>query len=244
MVILLHVIYVELKSYCVLVRFIINDTYRSDLCLLYPPYLIAIAAVYLTLVLHSSTKSLLQNQSRSGSQSATPQNQQGPSSITRRSSRTSANKKQPQDIVGFMAGLNVSMPLIAAIAQEIISLYALWDRYKEDSPSSDSARGSITQGRSSPLLGASTPRRTGGNMVRSESVLSGGTTSSGVTPSAGEMTEDLSSQSDPPQHAVTSIFLAHLVIKMREAHLADLAHPPTGRPVAVNKMLERAQAAG
>ena len=81
-------------------------------------------------------------------------------------------------------------------------------------------------------------------MVRSTSVLSAGTTSSGVTPSAGELVEDLLSQSDQSQHAVTSIFLVHLVVKMREAHLADIAHPPTGRPVAVNKMLERAQAAG
>lgn len=223
-------------------RFIINDTYRSDLCLLYPPHLIAITALYLTLVLHSSTRTLLQNQSRSSSQSTSPHNSQAPTSITRRSSRTSANKKQPQDIVGFMAGLNISMPLIATIAQEIISLYTLWDRYKEDSPVSDSARGSMAQNRTSPLGGGG--RRTGSNVFRSTSVLSGGTTSSGVTPSAAEVADEVFSQGDQSQHAVTSIFLAHLIIKMREAHLAFTVHPPTGRPVAVNKMLERAQAVG
>lgn len=31
-----------------------------------------------------------------------------------------------------MAGLNVNMEVIASIVQEIISLYILWDRYKED----------------------------------------------------------------------------------------------------------------
>ncbi len=35
-------------------RFIINDTYHSELCLLYPPHVFAIAAIYLTLVLHTS----------------------------------------------------------------------------------------------------------------------------------------------------------------------------------------------
>lgn len=33
-------------------RWILNDTYRSQLCLLYPPYLIALAAIYLTFSLY------------------------------------------------------------------------------------------------------------------------------------------------------------------------------------------------
>ncbi|THG94762.1 hypothetical protein EW026_g6771 [Hermanssonia centrifuga] len=41
--------------------FIINDTYRSDLCLIYPPHLIAIAAIYLTLVFHESTHESLKS---------------------------------------------------------------------------------------------------------------------------------------------------------------------------------------
>ncbi|OZJ04785.1 hypothetical protein BZG36_01829 [Bifiguratus adelaidae] len=32
--------------------FIVNDSYRTDVCLLYPPHMIAIAAVYLTVVLN------------------------------------------------------------------------------------------------------------------------------------------------------------------------------------------------
>lgn len=32
--------------------FIVNDSYRTDVCLLYPPHLIALAAVYLTVVLN------------------------------------------------------------------------------------------------------------------------------------------------------------------------------------------------
>lgn len=32
--------------------FIVNDSYRTDVCLLYPPHLIALAAIYLTVVLN------------------------------------------------------------------------------------------------------------------------------------------------------------------------------------------------
>ncbi|KAI0915450.1 hypothetical protein AcV5_003666 [Taiwanofungus camphoratus] len=212
--------------------FIINDTYRSELCLLYPPHLIAIAAIYLTLVLHGATRATIQLQT------AQPP---APGALTtspppRRSARAAshmqhAHKKPPQDIVGFMAGLNVGMPLIATIAQEIIALYALWDRYREDAGAGgESARGAFAQGHT--LAGTK-------RAMRSGSIVSGGTTSSGATPSSGEVREE------PALHpVVTPTFLVHLLMKMREARLTDLAHPASGRPVAVNKMLERAQAAG
>lgn len=135
-----------------------------------------------------------------------------------------------------MAGLNISMPLVATIAQEIISLYALWDRYREDGGGhGDSARGSFAQH-------AGTKRSAAGT-ARSGSVVSGGTTSSSATPSAGEGRED-NALGEHPQQVVTPTFLMHLLTRMREARFADVAHPPSGRPVAVNKRLERAQAAG
>ncbi|GBE79033.1 cyclin-like protein [Sparassis latifolia] len=200
--------------------FIINDTYRSDLCLLYPPHLIAITAIYLSLVLHSSTRTTIQLQVQSHTQPAqfshsASQPLLSTSSVPRRSARStsSSHKKQPQDIVGFMAGLHVSMPLIATIAQEMVSLYTLWDRYKED-PNAESARGAFaTTGRKRDVSGA----------------LRGGTADG---------------KQDTVQSFVTPMFLIRSLIRMREARLADMAHPASGRPVAVNKMLERAQAAG
>jgi len=36
--------------------FTINDTYRSELCLLYPPHMVAVAGIYLTLVLSDKTR--------------------------------------------------------------------------------------------------------------------------------------------------------------------------------------------
>lgn len=227
--------------------FIINDTYRTDLCLIHPPHLIAIAAIYLVLVLHNSTRSLIQAQSSSSSSqsvsrsSSHSQLQSQPSTATtpRRSSRSNAatHRKQPQDIVGFMAGLNVSMAHVATIAQEIIGLYALWDRYREDgmSGSGDSARGVFAQHRPGY---SGTKRPAGGESVgRSGSVGSGGTMSSGATPVTGESAEQ-------GQQVVDAGFLIQVLLRMREGRFADMAHPPSGRPVAVNKRLERAQAAG
>ncbi|EED84433.1 predicted protein [Postia placenta Mad-698-R] len=228
-------------------RFIINDTYRTDLCLIHPPHLIAIAAIYLVLVLHNSTRSLIQAQSSSSSSqsvsrsSSHSQLQSQPSTATtpRRSSRSNAaaHRKQPQDIVGFMAGLNVSMAHVATIAQEIIGLYALWDRYREDGTagSGDSARGVFAQHRPG-YSGAK--RAAGGESVgRSGSVGSGGTMSSGATPVTSESAEQ-------GQQVVDAGFLIQVLLRMREGRFADMAHPPSGRPVAVNKRLERAQAAG
>ncbi|KAG1766814.1 hypothetical protein EDD22DRAFT_877447 [Suillus occidentalis] len=107
---------------------IINDTDHSDLCLLYPPHLLAITALYLVVVLHGPTRELLQQRSRLIE--VTPVHS-SPRRSPRQSSSTSLNhgKKHSQDFVAFFAELNVSMPLVATIAQEIISLYTLWERY-------------------------------------------------------------------------------------------------------------------
>lgn len=47
------------------------------------------------------------------------------------------------------------------------------------------------------------------------------------------------------EQEITTSTLTHLAIQMREQKETDMAHPPsTGKAVAINKMLERAQAAG
>jgi cyclin-C len=187
----------SLQNLLQLSRFIINDTYRSELCLLYPPHLIAIAALYLTLVLHPKTRAVVQGQ-------CTP---------ARRSSRQA---RPMQDFVGWLAGLHVSHTLVATIAQEIIGLYALWERYREDAPAdtdANSARGSFAHG---VPVGAGQKRSAQG---------------SGIGYGDGE------------DGIVTPAMLSKLLLNMRKLRMEELAHPPSGRPV-VNKMLERAQAAG
>ncbi|KAF8173835.1 cyclin-like protein [Mycena galopus ATCC 62051] len=146
--------------------FIVNDSYRSELCLLYPPHLVAIAALYLTCIFHPATHDTV----------AARRRRPAPPVVAPAAER----KKPAQDPLAFLAELNVSLPLIATIAQEIIAMYTLWDRYKEDAAAAD------------------TPDSRGDD-----------------------------------EAVVTPALLT-----------ADMAHPPSGRPMAVNKMLERTQAAG
>ena len=227
------------RSLTVHARFIINDTYRSELCLLYPPHIIAVAAIYLTLVFHTPTRlsiqqSLSQPQASSSTSHSHSHSHSSHShshsshSPTRRSSRSAKKphahvQHQPQDIVGFMAGLNVSMPLVATVAQEIVALYALWDRYSED-PTVGSAfvQKATRKGRSA---GRVQPQPQPQVQVQAAAQAQEG-------------------EGAPAPAPVTPMFLVQLLLGMREQRMADMAHPASGRPVAVNKMLERTQAAG
>jgi cyclin-C len=123
----------------------------------------------------------------------------------------------------------VSMPLIATIAQEIISLYALWDRYTEDA-NAESAKNAFSAQGTSPYTPATGSKQTMSGSSGSGSMNSG---SNGGSPM--DMREDVE------ENVVTPAFLMQLLVKMRENRLADVAHPANGRPV--NKMLERTQAA-
>lgn len=213
---------------------------------MYPPHLIAIAAIYLTLVLHVPTRATIQAQREAcaGSTSAETPTLTPRPTPRRRSSRQLSNasappvdspKKANQDIVGFFAELNVSMPLIATIAQEIISLYALWDRYKEDGESTDSAKNSFAGPSStSPYTSGTGSKQTLAGSSRSGSQSNVGTPAEGRDEVEGNEVVNV----------VTPAFLTQLLVRMREDFAADVAHPASGRPVAVNKMLERTQAAG
>ncbi|KAF4600437.1 cyclin family protein [Pleurotus pulmonarius] len=187
--------------------FIINDTYRSDICLLYPPHVIAIAAIYLTFILDKNARATITPLLQS-SESSSPDLPQ-PRRSSRQASHADASKKV-QDPIDFLAGLNVSFPLVATIAQDIIALYTRWERYKEDDR--PSPFGSLNAG-----------------MKRSLSHSNAG------TPREASVGADA---------IVTPGFLSGLLLKMREARWTDIAHPGSGRPVAVNKMLERTQAVG
>lgn len=208
-------------------RFLINDTYRSDLCLIYPPHLIAITAIYMACAIHHETRGDIEKQTQFqpyGLAGTT-----GAPTSARRSSRPSSSsfkRHQPQDIIGFLAGLNVNMALVATIAQEIVALHALWDRYNDEGTVADSARANLK-------------RTVSGAIV-------GGTTSSMSSSPIGTPAVAGDGHGEQRPEIVTPGFLVQLYWRMREARMNDLstAHAGPSRAVAVNKMLERAQAAG
>ncbi|EJD35978.1 cyclin-like protein [Auricularia subglabra TFB-10046 SS5] len=140
----------ELPEGCIqLAWFIINDTYRSDhLCLVYPPHLIAIAAIQVAIALHTDTRKLAMPAPGTRPPPPPSSAEHDPAPAPRRSSRShvaqqAVRKSQPTraaDAVGFLAGLNVNMREIAAIAQEMLGLYRLWMKFKDD-PSEASPAG-------------------------------------------------------------------------------------------------------
>jgi cyclin-C len=252
-----------------LFRFIINDTYRSDLCLIHPPHIIAIAALYVAIITHEDTKCtvLPQLSKRLGGSSAPAQPSNTTSTPTpsatgvRRSSRH-ANQTQTQsqslpepkrkvhkDPIDFLAGLNVSVPLIATVIQEILSLYALWARYKEDSAAQGSSSSTNSQTWAPSPYGSIGSASAGVSpLKRSAPGSSAGTPSSGadVGEDNGNGTSEGGNGGNGWGEAeiVTPSMLGALLLRMRETKMLDLAHPDSGRPqVAVNKVLERAQAA-
>ncbi|GAA6009176.1 uncharacterized protein JCM10292_005393 [Rhodotorula paludigena] len=141
--------------------FIINDSFRSSLCLVHPPHLIAIAAIYLAFALHppasaaaqilspapappkSSASSGVASRTRRQSQDAGVPSSSSTSgaagAVTSSSTGTKASNGGGgpgghTDPVSFLASLQVDQSLVLEIAQEIISLYELWAQL--ESPSS------------------------------------------------------------------------------------------------------------
>lgn len=113
-------------------RFVINDTFRSSLCLIHPPHLIAIAAIYLAFSLHPPPTIHIT--------APTPSADSGPSSRTRRqsidasapSTAASARTGPPPpggqtDPITFLASLDIDHTIVLEIVQEIVSLYELWN---------------------------------------------------------------------------------------------------------------------
>ncbi|SCZ98642.1 BZ3500_MvSof-1268-A1-R1_Chr7-1g09226 [Microbotryum saponariae] len=141
--------------------FIINDTFRSSLCLVHPPHLIALAAIYLAFSLHpppSVVKETATANSKDPSIS-------GPASRTRRRSTDVTPPTAPgtqattsstvattvptvggrTDAITFLASLQVDHSLILEIVQDVISLYELWNQLEASaqatSPSSTASQG-------------------------------------------------------------------------------------------------------
>lgn len=95
----------------------INDSYRGELCLLYPPYLIAIAALYLSVLLHGNTRQRLSESFEDPATIRRTTRSAGPGPVVSTRDR----------LLDFLAGLNVSLETISRICQHMLSMYALWD---------------------------------------------------------------------------------------------------------------------
>lgn len=104
---------------------IINDSYVTDLPLLFPPHILATAAIYLTIVLKNNRIQQLNNEQQQ-SQSNSNQQQQ-------RNSQALANEALLKTFVTFLGHSNIDLAEVAEAVQELITLYEVWESYDENS---------------------------------------------------------------------------------------------------------------
>jgi cyclin C len=102
-------------------RFLLNDTYRTDVHLLYPPHIVALAALYIGFTLSSMTPA-----TRSRSTSTQQSFAMTPTEIN-----AALSLPPPPTIPAeFMASFQVNFPLLMACVQDIIVLYPIWEKFE------------------------------------------------------------------------------------------------------------------
>ncbi|KAK8844672.1 hypothetical protein IAR55_006521 [Kwoniella newhampshirensis] len=117
--------------------FILNDTYRTDVHLLYPPYVIALSAIYIAFCLTSMNNSSSSTRTRTSS-----------SQVHNLSTSISINESlhlppPPASTAEFIASFQVSLPTLFACVQDIVSLYPVWEGFE---PTSMRQNGALGQG--------------------------------------------------------------------------------------------------
>lgn len=114
--------------------FVLNDAYKLDIPLMYPPYMVALAAIWLALTLHPGSCDAINASLQTMQQKRHSYNTYIQSILDNPDSTpaellaaTKAEQPTPpgQEALTWFASLNVSLPLLAEIVQEIISGYAL-----------------------------------------------------------------------------------------------------------------------
>jgi len=113
--------------------FLINDTYRTDVHLLYPPYIIALAVLYTGFCLTA-----MNNPSGTRTRSSSSQVNTLASSLF---TNTALNlPPPPTSAAEFLASFEVSLPVLLACVQDIIVLYPIWESFEPSSAASRAAQ--------------------------------------------------------------------------------------------------------
>ncbi|RYO86522.1 hypothetical protein DL766_003033 [Monosporascus sp. MC13-8B] len=125
---------------------VINDHYMTDLPLLYPPHIIALTAILLSLVLRpnsvgggaaanmaAATAALAQAQARTGtiSGSTTASGQSTPSGTETKDKQQEARVGKVQRFAAFLAESNVDIEGMVDCTQELISFYECYEQYND-----------------------------------------------------------------------------------------------------------------
>ena len=106
--------------------FVINDTYRTDVHLLYPPYVIALAVLYIGFCFVAKN-----NPTGTGTRTTRGSSFQ----VTNLATSVETNEvlglgSPPRGIAEFFASFEVSLPVLFACVQDIIVLYPIWEAFE------------------------------------------------------------------------------------------------------------------
>ena len=105
---------------------IINDSYVTDIPLLFPPHIMAITAISLALVLKPTQSTT----SAASIRAAVLSDSHGCSGLTQ-DAATSTKHGKVQFLANWLAESEVDIKAIKECSQEIISLYEIWEQYSE-----------------------------------------------------------------------------------------------------------------
>lgn len=108
---------------------IVNDSYNTDLPLLYPPHVIAITAIFLAVVLRPAQPAGLQAHSASAGPALS--GSAAANSLSGFGFRQSPQKMTK--LVDWLAESKVEMESVVDATQEMVSLYECWEGYNERS---------------------------------------------------------------------------------------------------------------
>nr|OQO16050.1 hypothetical protein B0A51_15650 [Rachicladosporium sp. CCFEE 5018] len=107
----------------------LNDSYATDLPLLYPPHVIAITAIYLAVVLRPAQAAGLAAHSSSAASSPAMSGSAAQKGFSSFGFRQDPNKMGK--LIDWLAESKVEMDSVVDATQELISLYDCWETYSE-----------------------------------------------------------------------------------------------------------------
>lgn len=93
------------------------------------------AALYLSILLHGNTRAKLSETLEEDATSSAPRRTRAAAAAANSAAGTMGNQpgQVREQILDFLAGLNVSLETVGIICQRMLSMYALWDQISDNS---------------------------------------------------------------------------------------------------------------
>jgi cyclin-C len=108
---------------------VINDSYLTDIPLIFPPHIMAVTAIFLALTLKPTQAGLQAAASTAAALANASSNPKEDASVG--ASLAGSPQTKVQNLVRWLAEGEIDIKTVVDCSQEIISLYELWEQYSE-----------------------------------------------------------------------------------------------------------------